>query len=117
MLFVYIVKISHLTKFKCGSFLLREEEERRRWLKKKKGKRRKNWPKEERHRTSLENRMIQDKKQLLGESHRYWWSSTLASRFRIKKSPSDQNLSYIMLKTRFPFVYPSTINTSHSYLF
>lgn len=53
MLFVYIVKISHLKKFKCGSFLLREEEERRRWLKKKKGKRRKNWPKEERHRTSL----------------------------------------------------------------
>ena len=52
MLFVYIVKISHLTKFKFGSFLLREEEERRRWLKKK-GKRRKNWPKEERHRTSL----------------------------------------------------------------
>lgn len=41
MLFVYIVKISHLTKFKCGSFLLREEEERRRWLKKKKRKKKK----------------------------------------------------------------------------
>ena len=39
MLFVYIVKISHLTKFKCGSFLLKEEEERRRWLKKEKEER------------------------------------------------------------------------------
>ena len=38
MLFVYIVKISHLKKFKFGSFLLREEEERRRWLKKKRKK-------------------------------------------------------------------------------
>ena len=112
MLFVYIVKISHLTKFKFGSFLLREEEERRRWLKKKKEKEERTGPKKK-----DTEPVYQEKKQLLGESHRYWWSSTLASRFRTKKSPSDQNLSYIMLKTRFPFVYPSTRNTSHSYLF
>ena len=38
------------------------------------------------------------------------WSSVLASWFRTKKSPSNQNLSYIKLKTRFPFIF---ISTSH----
>ena len=33
---------------------------------------------------------------------------TLASRFRTKKSLSNLNLSNIMLKTRFPFIYAST---------
>ena len=32
----------------------------------------------------------------------------LASRFRTKESPSNQNLPYIILKTRFPFIYAST---------
>ena len=40
-------------------------------------------------------------------SHWYWRSSTLASRFRAKKSPSNLNFSNIMLKTRFPFIYAS----------
>ena len=35
-------------------------------------------------------------------------SSTLASIFRTKKSSSKQNLPYIMLKTRSPFIYAST---------
>ena len=33
---------------------------------------------------------------------------TLASRFRTKKSLSIQNLTYMMLKTRLPFLYAST---------
>ena len=45
---------------------------------------------------------------LLNESDWYWQSSTLASRFPIKKSPSNQNLPYIMLKTRCSFLYAST---------
>ena len=44
----------------------------------------------------------------LCESDWYWLSSTLASRFWTKDSPSNQNLPYIMLKTRFPFLYAST---------
>ena len=36
------------------------------------------------------------------------YSSTLASRFRTKKSLSYQNLPYTMLKTRFYFLYAST---------
>ena len=44
----------------------------------------------------------------LCESDWYWLSSTLASRFWTKESPSNQNLPYIMLKTRFPFLYAST---------
>ena len=32
-------------------------------------------------------------------------SSTMASIFRTKKSPSNQTLPYTMLKTRFPFLY------------
>ena len=36
------------------------------------------------------------------------YSSTLASRFRTKKSLSYQNLPYTMLKTRFYFLHAST---------
>ena len=46
----------------------------------------------------------QEKKKILRESDWQWRSSTLASKFRTKKSPSKQNLPYIMLKTRFPFL-------------
>ena len=48
----------------------------------------------------------------IGKNH--WWklldwrSSTLASRFRTKKSLLNQNLSYIKLRPRFPFIYVST---------
>ena len=45
---------------------------------------------------------------ILGESDWYWRSSTLASRFRTKRSPSNQNLSYKKLKPRFPFTHAST---------
>ena len=48
-------------------------------------------------------------KKLRCDSDWYWRSSTLTSRFRTKKSPSNQSLPcYIMLKTRFPFPYAST---------
>ena len=51
----------------------------------------------------------QEKKKLPCDSDWYWRSSTLTSRFRTKKSPSNQSLPcYIMLKTRFPFPYAST---------
>ena len=51
---------------------------------------------------------VEKRKHFLRESDWYWWSSTLASRFRTKESPSNQNLPYIILKTRFPFIYAST---------
>ena len=47
-------------------------------------------------------------KNFLCESDWCWRSSTLAFRVWIKKSPSNQNLPYTMLKTRFPFLYAST---------
>ena len=43
------------------------------------------------------------KRKVLCESEQYRRSSTLASRFRTKKSPSNQTLPHIMLKTRFSF--------------
>ena len=42
------------------------------------------------------------------------WSSVLASWFRTKKSPSNQNLSYIKLKTRFPLIFTSTSHDKKS---
>ena len=50
----------------------------------------------------------QEQKKILGESDWYWRSSTLASRFRTNRSPSNQNLSYKKLKPRFPFTHAST---------
>ena len=50
----------------------------------------------------------QERKKILCESDWYWQSSTLASRFRTKKSPSNQNLPHFMSNTRFPFLYAST---------
>ena len=45
----------------------------------------------------------QEKETILCESDWYWRSSVLASRFRTKKSPSNQNLSYIKLKNQVSF--------------
>ena len=50
----------------------------------------------------------QERKKILCESDWCWQSSTLASRFRTKKSPSNQNLPHLMSNTRFPFLYAST---------
>ena len=50
----------------------------------------------------------QEKKKFLCESDWYWRSSTLGSRFRTKKSPSNQNLPYRMFKMRFPLLYAIT---------
>ena len=60
--------------------------------------------KEERKSTNLSRK----EKNFLCESDWCWRSSTLAFRVWIKKSPSNQNLPYTMLKTRFPFLYAST---------
>ena len=60
--------------------------------------------KEERKSTNLSRK----EKNFLCESDWCWRSSTLASRVWKKKSPSNQNLPYTMLKTRFPFLYAST---------
>ena len=62
-------------------------------------KRKKYRPKEEKKSTILAR-----KEKILRESDWQWRSSTLASKFRTKKSPSKQNLPYIKLKTRFPFL-------------
>ena len=51
---------------------------------------------------------VEKRKKYLCESDWYWQSSTLTSRFRTKKSLSNQKLPYMMLKTRFPFLYAST---------
>ena len=62
---------------------------------------------------------VKKRNKFLCESDWYWRSSTLASRFQTKKSPSNQNLPYIMLKARFSFLYASlctktsTIARSH----
>ena len=61
-----------------------------------------------------ENHSVKKRKAILYESDWYWRSSVLASRFRTKKSPSNQNLSYIKLKTRFPFIFTSTSHDTKS---
>ena len=61
-----------------------------------------------------ENHSVKKRKTILYESDWYWRSSVLASGFRTKKSPSNQNLSYIKLKTRFPFIFTSTSHDTKS---
>ena len=51
-----------------------------------------------------------ERKSILCEREWYWRSSTMASRFLTKKSPSNQNLPHEMLNTGFPFLYSSNIN-------
>ena len=111
MLFAYFVYIAHLTKFTRGSSLLlgkylpteKSKAEESPWLKKEKNK-------EAQRRQKVYHSVKKGKHSLvlLNESDWYWQSSTLASRFPIKKSPSNQNLPYIMLKTRCSFLYAST---------
>ena len=60
--------------------------------------------KEERKGTSLSGK---EKKSFV-KATRASGAFTLASRFRTKKSLSIQNLTYMMLKTRLPFLYAST---------
>ena len=57
-----------------------------------------------------EYHFVKKRKQFLRGGDYYRGSSTPASRFRTKKSrsPSYQNLPYIMLKRRFAFLYAST---------
>ena len=50
---------------------------------------------------------VKKRNKFLCESDWYWRSSMLASRFQTKKSPSNQNLPYIVLKARFSFLYAS----------
>ena len=54
-----------------------------------------------------EKNSVKIRNKFLCESDWYWRSSTLAYRFRTKKSPSSQNVPYIMIKARFPFLYAS----------
>ena len=110
-LFPYFVYTAHLTKFTRGSSLFIEKSlllekskaEESPWLKKEKNK-------EAQRRQKVYHSVKKGKHSLvlLNESDWYWQSSTLASRFPIKKSPSNQNLPYIMLKTRCSFLYAST---------
>ena len=73
-------------------------------LVKKKKKKKRERLKEERKGTNLSRK----EKNFLCESDWYWRSSKLAFRFQTKKSLSNQNLPYIMLKTSFHFLYAST---------
>ena len=104
MSFPYFVYIAHLTKFTRGSspsgkIFARGKIKRGRksWVKKKQTKK-KNRSEEERESTILSRKFCDW----------CWWSSTLASRFRPKRSPPFQSLPYIMLKKTFPFLNAST---------
>ena len=115
MLLPYFVYIAHFTKFARGSSLIMEKNfaqgkiksGRKSMVKKKEKKRKKkNKPKGE-SKSTIQPR---EEKKFLCESEWYWRSSTMASRFLTKKSPSNQNLPYEMLNTGFPFLYSSNIN-------
>ena len=111
MLFPYFAYIEHFTKLTRGSFLFKEkfllmekiQIGRKSSVKKKKRKKKKKGSKKKERVPICQEK----KKHFLCESDSYWRSSTLASRFWTKKSPSNQNLPYIMLKTRFPFLLTS----------
>ena len=60
------------------------------------------------HRRKKEYHSVKKRKIFLCESDWCWPSSMLASRFRLKKSPSNKNLPNTLFKTRFPFLYVST---------
>ena len=78
----------------------RKNQERKKVLSKKKKKKEKNGPKKK-ERVPF----CKEKKNFLCKRDMSCRSSTLASIFRTKKSPSNQTLPYTMLKTRFPFLY------------
>ena len=46
---------------------------------------------------------VKKRKKFLCQSDLYWQSSMLVSRFWTKKSPSNQNLPYLMLKTSIKY--------------
>ena len=56
-----------------------------------------------------EKNSVKIRNKFLCESDWYWRSSTLASRFRTKKSPSSQNLPYMMIKRGFLFFMQALI--------
>ena len=76
----------------------RKNQERKKVLSKKKKKKKARRRKKEYH--SVKKRKI-----FLCKRDMLCRSSTMASIFRTKKSPSNQTLPYTMLKTRFPFLY------------
>ena len=59
-------------------------------------------------RKNLYSSKNQKRKKVLGKKKKKKKSSRLASIFRTRRSSSNQNLTYIMLKTRSPFIYAST---------
>ena len=100
MLFAYFVYIAHLTKFTRGSSLILGK-----YLPTEKSK------VEESPWSRIPSRKG---KQSFMKATGTGWSSVLGSWFRTKKSPSNQNLSYIKLKTRFPFIFTSTSHDTKS---
>ena len=76
----------------------RKNQERKKVLSKKKKKKKARRRKKEYH--SVKKRKI-----FLCKRDMLCRSSTMASIFRTKQSPSNQTLPYTMLKTRFPFLY------------
>ena len=104
MLFLYFVFIAHFTKFTRGSSLFMENLCSWKNQKRKKVLGKKTRRKEERKGTTLSGK---EKKSFVKATCASG-AFTLASRFRTKKSLSIQNLTYMMLKTRLPFLYAST---------
>ena len=106
MLLPYFGYIAKFTKFTRGSCLPSWEKSKAEESPcKKKKKERKSRPKGERKSTILSRK----------EKNPVWKWPVQASGaprwrpdFEQKKSPSNQNLPYMMLKTRFPFLYAST---------
>ena len=103
MLFPYFVYITHITKFTRGIFAHGDQKGKKVHGTKRK---KKNRPKEERKYHSVKKRKNFFVTDVWYDW--YWRSSTLGSRFRTKKSPSNQNLPYRMFKMRFPLLYAST---------
>ena len=68
--------------------------------------------KEEIQKTGLkgnkEYHSVKKRKHILCKSEWYQRSSTLAFIFRTKMQPANQNLPYVILKTKFPFLHAST---------
>ena len=106
MSFPYFVYIAHLTKFTRGSspsgkIFARGKINRKKIL----GKKKTNQKKKQARRRKREYHSFEKIKKFCDWC---WWSSTLASRFRPKRSPPFQSLPYIMLKKTFPFLNAST---------
>ena len=103
MSFPYFVYIAHLTKFTRGS-----SPSGKIFARGKIKRGRNSWVKKKTNQKKTGRRRKREYHSFEKTCDWCWWSSTLASRFRPKRSPPFQSLPYIMLKKTFPFLNAST---------